>query len=74
LRSFANFEEDSDSLAGSHPGTRDGIRLVGLIEAVEDSDDLLHIFNCIAWRAGGFVTCVVASFGDGIRRRMDSLQ
>jgi len=41
-RSFPNFEENIDSLARGQPRTKESIRVVGVIKAVEDLDDLLH--------------------------------
>jgi hypothetical protein len=41
-RSFPNLEENIDSLARSQQGTKEDIRVVGVLKAVEDSDDLLH--------------------------------
>jgi hypothetical protein len=47
-RSFPNLEEDIDSLAWCQPGTKKSVRVVGFLKAVEDSDDLLHLFHLIA--------------------------
>jgi hypothetical protein len=42
-RSFPNCEENIDSLARSQPGTEEDIRVVGVLKAIEDSDDFLHL-------------------------------
>jgi hypothetical protein len=47
-RSFPNFEENIDSLAWGQPGTKEGIRVVGFLKTVEDSDDLLHLIHLTA--------------------------
>jgi hypothetical protein len=44
-RSFPNFEKNIDQAAGAQAGAKEGIRLVGFLKAVKDSDDKFHCFH-----------------------------